>query len=177
MDGVAFPGEMLLVLVGLVCAVPIYLIMAAWAEGVVDAAVGISVACIAVGLFVCAWLTRDSAVMLCFAALLLGLCLGVPFYYWKQGKMLHQKLDEDDIARYHAALQRDSRNSGAHALLGEAYFKKHLFVEAVAHYEAALTLSPDPETNPRVTKWTRRLEEARAARTNWEMQQARRTRT
>jgi tetratricopeptide (TPR) repeat protein len=126
-----------------------------------------------VGLFVLAYLTRDSAVVFFFAALLLVLCIGAPIYFWKQGKRLHQQLDDEDISKYLAAIERDSSNSGAHAMLANAYFKKQRFAEAVAHLETALTLSPNPETNPRVSQWTRRLEEARRAKTEWEARQQR----
>ena len=169
-------AQALLVTVGFVCVVPIYLMMAAWAEGSVDAAGACGVACGSVFLFLLAWMTRDSAIMLVFAAMLLALCIGVPLYYRRQGKQLHQEIDDEEITKCLAALHRDSRNSGAHAMLGEAYFKKQRFTEAVAHFEAALTISPDPETNSRVAKWTRKLEEARTAKVEWETKQATRSR-
>jgi len=91
-------------------------------------------------------------------------------------RKLNQQYDDVKIQKYRAALERDSRNCGAHALLAEEYAAKARFAEAIAHYEAALQLSPDPERNPHLEKWTRRLKQAREAQHQQSAKKTRRAR-
>lgn len=163
-------------LIGLLAGVPILLILRQSMDGGLEAPIAAG-AIGAIALLTALTLVSAGTVWVwVLLALMLAICALSPWLCTKYSNKLHEQIDDDYIAKYHAALQRDSYNSGAHAMLAEAYLKKQRYVEAVAHYEAALTISPDPERNPNLTKWSRRLEVARAEKAEWEAKNARRVR-
>lgn len=138
-------------------------------------AVAIVGACLIVGVILVALYGGAGAWMLLGGMLFFGNVL--PWLGKKYSAKLHAQLDDDKVAKYRAALERDSRNSGALALLAEEFAKKQRYTEAIAHYEAALTLSPDTETNPQFQKWTRQLKYAREGLAAQVGQKPRRVRT
>lgn len=77
---------------------------------------------------------------------------------------LHRQLDERFFEKCRLAIAFDPRNAGSHALLADACAHEGRHAEAVKHYEIALTLAPDPETNAQYDRWVRRLEAQRTAK-------------
>ncbi|HEX8550978.1 MAG TPA: tetratricopeptide repeat protein [Abditibacteriaceae bacterium] len=168
----AFIYGPMLALGGLLTAVPVLLLLRSWMDGALDAP--FAVCAIFAVLLLTGFTLAASTLALMFLCLgmQLAVCLVMPFALEYYNKRLHQQIDDADIAKYIEALHRDSHNSGAHALLGEAYLKKERYTEAVAHFEAAITISPDPERNPQLTKWMHRLKVARREKAEWEARNA-----
>ena len=160
------------VLLGLVAVVPIFLLLRGWAEGSIDGILAIGLSCSILLLMALIRVTQGTFWMAAFIVLLLAACLGLPFYFARSAKQELQQMEDDDIAKYQAALERDPRNAGAHALLAEKYLTMGRPDAAVSHYEAALAISPDPERNPHLEKWQRRHRNAVEERAQWQAKHA-----
>jgi len=163
--------------IALLAGIPVLLILRQSMDGGLDGPVAFGLIAVIALLTVMTLFAAGTVWVWVLLAIMLGASASAPWVCTRYSTKLHDDIDDAYIAKYHAALQRDSHNSGAHAMLGEAYLKKGRFVEAVAHYEAALTISPDPARNPQVTKWTHRLEVARTEKAAWETRNARKIRS
>ena len=64
---------------------------------------------------------------------------------------------EADIAKYQQAIGFNPENSGAHAMLGETYYKAGRYDEAIHEFRTAINLSPH---GPHSTKWKSNLRKA-----------------
>ena len=67
------------------------------------------------------------------------------------------RLRNEEIGRYLAAVERDPKNASAHAFLGEKYLEDGLVGRSIQEYRTAIGLSPQ---GPFATKWKRQLKEA-----------------
>ncbi len=76
-------------------------------------------------------------------ALSVALVLALRGYAASADRRLNRRFDEEDIAKYLAALELDPNNVAAHSLLADVYRRQNRWEEALAEYEAAVKLSPE----------------------------------
>ena len=72
-----------------------------------------------------------------------GLVWAMSLYAKVADRRLHQQFDEEDIAKYTAALDLDPKNVAAHSLLADLYRRQGRLEEALAEYREAVRLSPE----------------------------------
>ncbi len=91
--------------------------------------------------------------------LLAVIILGTPLVFYGLAKVSDKRLvsafDEEDIAKYQAALDFDPKNIAAHTYLADTYRRQGKLSEAIEEYKAALQLDPSLK-NERY--WVQRLE-------------------
>lgn len=84
--------------------------------------------------------------------------LGTPLIFYGLAKVSDKRLvtsfDEEDIAKYRAALDFDPKNIAAHSYLADTYRRQGKLSEAIEEYKAALQLDPSLK-NERY--WVQRL--------------------
>jgi tetratricopeptide (TPR) repeat protein len=130
------------VILGLLIAIPILaIIRACLVDGTLEfgfAFAGIMGILCLLGL---AWQSQGSGLMLLWVALLLVVCLGVPLLGTVQSKRHMRQIDNEDIAKYRAAIDRDPNNASAYVFLGDALLKRGSYTAAIAQYERAMSIS------------------------------------
>lgn len=89
--------------------------------------------------------------MLRFWGSVLGVLLGCTLLFgivvwWAlkrvSASQMRRYLDEQEIARYKATIERDPRNAGAHSYLGDVYLRMKRYDDAIREFEIALELDP-----------------------------------
>lgn len=173
----AFQTAALWIFCGLFAVLPIVHLCRSAGGGELDMAAAVGIAFVLIIVAIRTAMSAGTPQMYALLALMVLVGVGAPWAGTQYSRALHRQLDDGLIEKYRAALQRDSRNSGAHALLAEAYLKDERYTEAVTHYEAALALSSDAGQNPHFQKWTRHLKQAREEQTTRAAKRPRRVRS
>lgn len=75
-------------------------------------------------------------------AVLFGMALMFRGLAQRADRGLAARLDEEEIAKYRAALEVDPDNVAAHSLMGDTYRRIGQLEQAIEEYEAALSLDP-----------------------------------
>ena len=91
--------------------------------------------------------------------LLAVIILGIPLLFYVMAKTADRRLvrsfDDEDMAKYQAAIDLDPKNVAAHSLLADLYRRQGRLEEAIEEYKAALQL--DRRLNAE-RYWVQRLE-------------------
>lgn len=150
----------MLMIVGM--ALPtLFLLKAAIVDQSLDtgvALVGILTVFVCLGL---AWRLQGTIWMFVILIALLGGCMVLPYLGAAGTRREMHAMDNEDIAKYQAALQHDPNNASACGFLGDAYFKQGRYELAIPAYEKAIRLRPGTEQSVR---WQRRLQDAQQAK-------------
>lgn len=101
---------------------------------------------------------------------LIAAIFGVPAIFCLLAKRSDRRMtdsfEQEDIARYRAAMDLDPRNVAAHSLLADTYRRLGKLERAIEEYRAALQLDPKLRTE---RYWVRRLEDELERRSRKQM--------
>jgi tetratricopeptide (TPR) repeat protein len=154
--GSAFPMALGMAIVGMLLSIPVGLIIKAWlVDGTLEGGFALGAILILMILFGLTWTSQGSGMMLLFLFLLLTASFGLPILGSRWEKKAQKQLDDGDIQKFRAAIERDPKNASAYAFLGDALIKRGSYVAAQAQYEKAVELAPQAEA------WQRKLRDVR----------------
>jgi hypothetical protein len=152
------------VLCSAVCGGGGYWVISAWANRRLSATEAVTLlAGVVVFMFVGVRLAllASTGVFMLFVALLAAGAFGLHSYSSFVDRRMHQQFDEEDIAKYRAALELDPKNAAAHSFLAKTYRRQGRLDLALAEYQAALRIDPSlQEERYWAARLRRELEEA-----------------
>lgn len=154
--GTAFGGAIAMLVIGMLLSIPVSMMIKAWlVDGTLEGGFAIGGILTLLVLFGLTWTAKGTPMMLVFLMALLAVSFGLPVFGTRLHKQAQKQLDDGDIQKFRAAIERDPQNASAYAFLGDALMKRGSFIAAQAQYEKAVQLAPQAEA------WQRKLRDAR----------------